>query len=242
VVEYFSLFLADALAILEFLYLDQCRSLGFQDIQGVFEQRVDRGRPTCGKAQHPDSLALQRTRFKRGEIISLMCVGITGCDIGSVRPGDCGKHPRGSSDILSHRASGVLAVADWHNVCAADETYGRLPIDAETMPAATAAPEPEEEPQGLQSRANGLRVWPPTALQPEMEALERIFAHSERLVFPTITAPAALSRWTRVASRPAPAVVAIAHTLLNLIYQALNTGQPIRTSGCQLSTNTRGSG
>src|SRR5688572_4078265 len=56
-----------------------------------------------------------------------------------------------------------------------------VPIAAGTIPAATAAPLPELEPQGLRSSAWGLRTWPPTALQPEMESLERILAHSERL-------------------------------------------------------------
>ena len=47
-----------------------------------------------------------------------------------------------------------------------------------------------------------MRAWPPTALQPEIESVERMFAHSERLALPTITAPAARSRATRGASRP----------------------------------------
>ena len=65
------------------------------------------------------------------------------------------------------------------------------------------------------SRANGLRVWPPTALQPEMDALERIFAHSDKFVLPRMTASAArrcvtsgASRWVTLLSRAMlPAVV-----------------------------------
>src|SRR5205085_5427815 len=76
-----------------------------------------------------------------------------------------------------------------------------VPIAAGTMPAATAAPLPEEEPHGLRFSACGLRVWPPTALQPEIELLDLILAHSLKLVLPRITAPAALSRATRGASR-----------------------------------------
>src|SRR3982750_1219607 len=76
-----------------------------------------------------------------------------------------------------------------------------VPIAAGTIPAATAAPLPEEEPHGLRLSACGLRVWPPTALQPEIELLDLILAHSERLVLPRITAPAALSRATSGASR-----------------------------------------
>src|ERR1700730_2114461 len=55
--------------------------------------------------------------------------------------------------------------------------------------AAVAAPEPELDPQGLRSSAYGLRVWPPRALHPLLEGLERMFAHSLRLVLPRITAP-----------------------------------------------------
>src|SRR5271155_2898003 len=66
-----------------------------------------------------------------------------------------------------------------------------VPIAASTSPAATAAALPEEEPHGSRSSAKGLRVCPPTPLQPEMEAFERIFAHSDRFVLPRITASAA---------------------------------------------------
>src|SRR3984957_20837036 len=76
-----------------------------------------------------------------------------------------------------------------------------VPIAASTSPAATAAALPEEEPQGFRSRAYGLRVWPPTPLQPEIEALERIFAHSDKFVLPRITASAPRRRATRGASR-----------------------------------------
>ena len=76
-----------------------------------------------------------------------------------------------------------------------------VPIAKRTMPAATAAPLPLDDPHGLRSSAHGLCVWPPTALQPEIEWFERMFAHSLRLVLPTMTAPAARSRATSGASR-----------------------------------------
>src|SRR3546814_3389652 len=66
--------------------------------------------------------------------------------------------------------------------------------------AAIALPVPALEPQGLRSSAYGLRVWPPRALQPEVERDERMFAHSLRLVLPRITAPASRRRCTRKAS------------------------------------------
>src|SRR5438132_7582687 len=107
-----------------------------------------------------------------------------------------------------------------------------VPIASRTRPAATAAPLPLDEPHGLRSSAHGLRVCPPTALQPEIELFERMLAHSERLVLPTITAPAARSRATRGASRLVtlfasarlPAVVGSgpANSILSLI----STGWP----------------
>ena len=77
-----------------------------------------------------------------------------------------------------------------------------VPIAAQTRPAATAAPLPEEEPQAFRSVACGLRVRPPTALQPLVERLERMLAHSDRLVLPSTTPPASRSRAISGASRP----------------------------------------
>src|SRR5689334_14125849 len=76
-----------------------------------------------------------------------------------------------------------------------------VPIAMRTSPAATAAPLPLELPHALRSNAHGLCVCPPTALHPEIERVERMFAHSLRLVLPTITAPAARNRATKGASR-----------------------------------------
>ena len=67
--------------------------------------------------------------------------------------------------------------------------------------AETATPEPELEPQGLRSSANGFRHWPPRALHPLLERVERKFAHSDRFALPRITAPASRSRPTTNASR-----------------------------------------
>ena len=57
-----------------------------------------------------------------------------------------------------------------------------VPIAAQANPAAMAAPLPDDEPQALRSFACGLRVCPPTALQPLVERVERMLAHSLRLV------------------------------------------------------------
>src|SRR6266436_8593573 len=59
--------------------------------------------------------------------------------------------------------------------------------------AETATAEPELEPDGLRSKAYGLFVCPPRPLQPLEERSPRKLAHSLRLVFPRITAPASRS-------------------------------------------------
>src|SRR5271168_3984811 len=65
-----------------------------------------------------------------------------------------------------------------------------VPIPTAHKLADMPAPVPELDPQGLRSRAYGFRVRPPRPLHPLVEWLERMFAHSLRLVLPRITAPA----------------------------------------------------
>ena len=67
-----------------------------------------------------------------------------------------------------------------------------LPCASGTIPAATAAAEPPEEPPGVRSRSHGLRVGPVK----RGSVVGRI-ANSGRLVMPTITKPASRSRRTR---------------------------------------------
>src|SRR6185312_1615091 len=76
-----------------------------------------------------------------------------------------------------------------------------VPTAMRTIPAATAAPLPLELPQALRSSAHGFWVCPPTALHPEMDRVERMFAHSLRFVLPRMIAPAARNRATSGASR-----------------------------------------
>jgi hypothetical protein len=77
-----------------------------------------------------------------------------------------------------------------------------VPIAAQASPAATAAPLPDDEPQGLRSIACGFLACPPTALHPDELAEERMLAHSDKLALPRITTPSARSRATIGASRP----------------------------------------
>src|SRR4030081_1498531 len=102
-----------------------------------------------------------------------------------------------------------------------------VPIAAAQRFADTPAPEPELEPHGLRSSAYGFFVSPPRPLQPLVEWLERMLAHSLRLVFPRMTAPAARSfcatkesfgglEPTR-ASEPAVVIMRSAVSMLSLI-------------------------
>src|SRR5690348_11909174 len=107
-----------------------------------------------------------------------------------------------------------------------------VPIATVTNPAATAAAEPELDPQALRSRTYGLRVSPPRPLQPLVDRVERKFAHSLRLALPRITAPALRSFAATVASRGAgapssasePAVVGILSPVSILAFS--KTGMP----------------
>src|SRR6266487_4357140 len=62
-------------------------------------------------------------------------------------------------------------------------------------------PVPTLDPHGLRSSAYGFWHCPPRPLQPLDDWLPRKLAHSLKLVFPRITAPAARSRSTTTASR-----------------------------------------
>ena len=76
-----------------------------------------------------------------------------------------------------------------------------VPTPSGARLAAIAAAVPELDPLVLRSSAYGLRVRPPRPLQPLVERVERMLAHSLRLVLPRTIAPASRSRRTRCASR-----------------------------------------
>src|SRR5215218_3107832 len=107
-----------------------------------------------------------------------------------------------------------------------------VPIATVVRLAATAAGEPELEPQGLESRTYGLRDWPPRPLHPLDECVERKFAHSLRVVLPRMTAPAARRRAATCASlcgfaptsASEPAVVCILSAVAML--SLMSTGMP----------------
>src|ERR1700722_6688140 len=76
-----------------------------------------------------------------------------------------------------------------------------VPIANGASRAASAAPEPEEEPPAQRSNRYGFTVRPPTADQPLVENGDRMLAHCERLVEPRMTRPASRSFVTNGASR-----------------------------------------
>src|ERR1041384_2796297 len=67
------------------------------------------------------------------------------------------------------------------------------PSAAAARLAETAAADPELDPPAERPSAYGLRVSPPRALQPAMDARPRELAHSLRLVLPRMIHPAARS-------------------------------------------------
>src|SRR5260221_6207450 len=78
-----------------------------------------------------------------------------------------------------------------------------VPRETAAKFADAAAPEPELDPHGLRSMPYGLCVCPPRPDHPLIDSNERKFAHSERLVFPRMTAPPARRLAATVESRTA---------------------------------------
>src|SRR2546421_2718311 len=77
---------------------------------------------------------------------------------------------------------------------------GSVPIETAVKFADGAAPDPELEPHGFRLIPYGLFHCPPRPDQPLVDVVERKLAHSLRVVFPRMTAPAARSRAATVES------------------------------------------
>ncbi len=75
-----------------------------------------------------------------------------------------------------------------------------VPTASGAIPAPTAAPDPELDPDGSRSSTCGFPVCPPTPDHPDVEEVDRKLLHSDRLVLPITTAPARRSRTTNGAS------------------------------------------
>src|SRR6266852_1744908 len=122
-----------------------------------------------------------------------------------------------------------------------------VPIAAAQRFAETPAPEPELEPQGLRSSAYGFLVRPPRPLHPLVEWLERMLAHSLKLVLPRMTAPAERNFFATQesfagleptsASEPAVVIILSAVSMLSLI----STGMPCRRPRGPLALRSRSS-
>ncbi len=87
-------------------------------------------------------------------------------------------------------------------VCAGQmiEPSVSVPTEAAHKFAATAAPEPDDDPHAERSSTYGLRVNPPREDHPLTERFPRKFAHSLKFVFPKMTAPALRNCFTMNAS------------------------------------------
>src|SRR6202043_655374 len=111
-----------------------------------------------------------------------------------------------------------------------------VPIAAAQKLAEVAAPDPELDPQGLRSSAYGFFVCPPRPLQPLVECRERMLAHSLRLVFPRMTAPASRKFCATTesfgtfeptsASDPAVVIILSAVSMLSLISMEIPCSGP----------------
>src|SRR5579864_1409085 len=122
-----------------------------------------------------------------------------------------------------------------------------VPIPMAARFAEIPAPVPELEPQALRSSAYGFFVRPPRPLHPLVEWLERILAHSLRLVLPRITAPAERSLCATnesfggfdptSANDPAVVIIRSAVSMLSLI----NTGMPCNGPRGPLALRSRSS-
>src|SRR2546422_976773 len=135
-------------------------------------------------------------------------------------------------DRLTRPSVGLIPTMPQHVAGETIEPSVSVPIATAQRLAATATPEPELDPDGVRSRAYGLRHCPPRPLQPLDDRVERKFAHSERFALPSSTAPAARSRSTRKASRGGvtpesasdPAVLCIRSRVATLSFT--RTGMP----------------
>src|SRR5205807_3001349 len=107
-----------------------------------------------------------------------------------------------------------------------------VPNETAAKFADAAAHDPELEPHGLRLMLYGLLVCPPRPDHPLTDSNDRKFAHSDKLVFPRITAPPARKFAATVESRSAgfptsandPAEVCIMSPVSTLSFS--NTGIP----------------
>src|SRR6478735_719606 len=92
-------------------------------------------------------------------------------------------------DRLSKPTVGLIPTIPQNEAGAIMEPSVSVPMATVQKLAATAAPEPELDPQGFRSRLTGFFVWPPRLLHPLVERVDLKFAHSLKFVLPRITAP-----------------------------------------------------
>src|SRR3990170_9049977 len=91
----------------------------------------------------------------------------------------------------------IPTIAEGHTI----EPSVSVPTASADRFAATAPAEPELEPHGFLSSTYGFFAWPPRALHPLDERVDRKFAHSLMFALPSRTAPASRSLRAMYASR-----------------------------------------
>src|SRR5438067_1827656 len=104
-------------------------------------------------------------------------------------------------DRLIKPSVGLMPTNPFVDEGASTDPSVSVPTAAAQRFAATAAAEPELEPEGFRSSAYGQSVSPPRPLQPLVECEDRKFAHSLKLVLPGNTAPASRSFFATNESR-----------------------------------------
>src|SRR5256885_15175704 len=97
-------------------------------------------------------------------------------------------------DRLTRPSVGLIPTMPQHVAGETIEPSVSVPIATAQRLAATATPAPELDPDGVRSRAYGLRHCPPPPLQPPHDPVERNFPHSEAFALPSSTAPAGRKR------------------------------------------------
>src|SRR6185437_1954977 len=108
----------------ELLDVDEDRAL----LTKYRERRVKSWIELFGRSEphHADALALERMGVEQRGIIRLVPVGIARRGIGGIASGNDGQKLSSLAHARSHRAGGILAVADRNDMRPADQPNRRL--------------------------------------------------------------------------------------------------------------------
>ena len=173
-------------------------------------------------AGHADPRAAQAGRIEeRGVVRRDVARGGGGRAVARIGAGQRAEQRRRVGHGAAERAGGVLGVRDGDDArpahqpdrrLEAHDAAGRRRADDRAVGLGAdghraevggdgRAPSPSSSRTGFRSSTNGLRHWPPRALQPLDERVERMLAHSLMFALASRTAPAARSRSATCESR-----------------------------------------